>query len=71
MLVVHGDVDRYFPLEHPRAIHASARAAGLRADIWEERGLGHAESAVSPELVDRIGQWVRECVVDAAGSGLT
>ena len=71
VLVVHGDVDRYFPLEHPRAIHASARAAGLRADIWEERGLGHAESAVSPELVDRIGQWVRECVVDAAGSGLT
>lgn len=71
LLVVHGDVDRYFPLEHPRAIHSAAREAGLRADIWEESGLGHAESAVSPELVDRIGRWVRECVVDAAGSGLT
>jgi pimeloyl-ACP methyl ester carboxylesterase len=69
LLVVHGDMDRYFPLEHPRAIHASARRSGLRAEIWEEHGLGHAESAVSPELVDRIGRWVRECVVGAAGSG--
>ena len=24
LLVVHGDVDRYFPLEHPRAIHEAA-----------------------------------------------
>ena len=28
LLVVHGDVDRYFPLEHPRAIDEAARHLG-------------------------------------------
>jgi pimeloyl-ACP methyl ester carboxylesterase len=71
LLVVHGDVDRYFPLEHPRAIHESARRSGVRTDLWIERGFGHAESAVSTEVLDRLGAWARECVVDAAGSGST
>lgn len=71
LLVVHGDVDHYFPLEHPRAIHAAASRAGVRTDLWIERGFGHAESAVSTEVLDRIGAWARECVVDAAGSGST
>ena len=71
LLVVHGDVDRYFPLEHPRAIHDAAVRSGVRTDLWIERGFGHAESAVSTEVLDRIGGWARECVVDAAGSGTT
>jgi pimeloyl-ACP methyl ester carboxylesterase len=71
LLVVHGDVDHYFPLEHPRAIHETARRSGVRSDLWIERGFGHAESAVSTEVLDRIGAWARECVVGAAGSGST
>ena len=55
LLVVHGDVDHYFPLEHPRAIHESARRSGVRTDLWIERGFGHAESSVSTEVLDRIG----------------
>jgi pimeloyl-ACP methyl ester carboxylesterase len=71
LLVIHGDVDRYFPLEHPRAIHEAARRSGVRTDLWIERGFGHAESAVSTEILDRLGAWTRECVVDVAGSGST
>jgi pimeloyl-ACP methyl ester carboxylesterase len=71
LLVVHGDVDRYFPLEHPRAIHDAAVRAGVRADLWIEPGFGHAEAAVSLDTLDRIGRWARECDGHAAGSGST
>jgi pimeloyl-ACP methyl ester carboxylesterase len=62
LLVVHGDVDRYFPIEHPMAIQRSAEAAGVRTDVWLEHGFGHAENAVSTEMLDRIGGWARECL---------
>jgi pimeloyl-ACP methyl ester carboxylesterase len=71
LLVVHGDVDHYFPLEHPRAIHETARRSGVRTDLWIEPGFGHAESSVSTDVLDRIGAWARECVVGTAGSGST
>jgi pimeloyl-ACP methyl ester carboxylesterase len=61
LLVVHGDVDKYFPLEHARAIQRSAESSGVRTDLWVEAGFGHAESAVTPDLLDRIGNWAREC----------
>lgn len=67
LLVVHGDLDRYFPLEHPRAIHEAARRSGVRTDLWLVEGLGHAEAAISTEVLDRIGEWARECVVGAGG----
>lgn len=56
LLVVHGDSDPYFPLDHPRQIHA---AAGAPKDLWIEPGLGHAENAVGADLVDRIARWAR------------
>lgn len=68
LLVVHGDVDRYFPIEHARSLHAAALAAGAPTDLWIEGGLGHAEGAVGPELIDRIGTWARECASAADGS---
>ena len=68
LLVVHGDADHYFPLEHPRTINEAAVRAGVRTDLWIEPGFGHAESAVSLEILDRIGAWARECVVGATGS---
>ena len=53
LLVVHGDVDRYFPLEHPRAIHEAARRSGVRTDLWIEHGLrprrvGHLDGGPRP-----------------------
>ena len=68
LLVVHGDADRYFPLEHPRAIHTAAVRSGTRTDLWIETGFDHAESGVAPEVIDRIGAWARECVRPADGS---
>ncbi|HEX5493529.1 MAG TPA: alpha/beta fold hydrolase [Mycobacteriales bacterium] len=55
LLVVHGDRDAYFPLEHPRALIA---AAGPGAELWVEPGFGHAESGATPDLVDRIAGWL-------------
>jgi len=68
LLVVHGTHDTYFPLEHSRSIVAAARAgaaergAADRTQEWVEPGFAHAESGVTPELVDRIGRWCRDAV---------
>ncbi|MFJ6217246.1 alpha/beta hydrolase family protein [Streptomyces sp. NPDC092296] len=64
LLVVHGDRDAYFPLDHPRSLHAAARAAGGDAELWIEPGFGHAENAADEPLLDRIGarlaRWAAE-----------
>lgn len=67
LLVVHGDVDKYFPIEHPQAIQRSAVSSGVRADLWLEPGFGHAESAVTADILDRIGGWARECAARGEG----
>ncbi|MGY1683953.1 alpha/beta hydrolase family protein [Geodermatophilus sp. SYSU D00804] len=54
LLLVHGDRDAYFPLEHARAL---ARAAGPTATAWVVPGFGHAESALTAPLVERVGRW--------------
>ena len=55
LLLVHGDQDAYFPLEHFRAL---AQAAGPSATAWVVPGFGHAESGATGPLVERIGRWV-------------
>ncbi|MFE3515352.1 alpha/beta hydrolase [Streptomyces sp. NPDC059166] len=54
LLVVHGDRDPYFPLDHPRMLVEASRG---RADFWLERGMGHAENAADEELLTRIADW--------------
>ncbi|MDI3407421.1 alpha/beta hydrolase [Streptomyces cavernicola] len=54
LLIVHGDRDPYFPLDHPRML---ADAAGGAAELWLEPGMGHAENAAGEELLDRIARW--------------
>jgi pimeloyl-ACP methyl ester carboxylesterase len=58
LLIVHGDRDHYFPLRHVELLAAAAPTAQL----WVEEGMGHAETATTPELVDRIVDWVRGAV---------
>ncbi|MGA5703243.1 alpha/beta hydrolase family protein [Peterkaempfera bronchialis] len=55
LLVVHGDRDPYFPLDHPRSLHRAAQAAGVDSELWIEPGFGHAENAAGEPLLDRIG----------------
>jgi pimeloyl-ACP methyl ester carboxylesterase len=53
LLLVHGDADHYFPVEHPHALYD---AAGEPKELWLLEGFGHAENAATPELLDRIGR---------------
>ena len=74
LLVVHGDADAFFPVEHAEALVAAYAegAATLReaggppadAQLWIEPGLGHAEAAVSAELLARVVRWCRRAVQD-------
>ena len=52
---MHGDADRYFPLEHARWLVEAARGS---AELWVEPGFGHAEAAATPELIQRVAAWV-------------
>ncbi len=57
LLVVHGDVDHYFPLEHPEAITRAATNAGVDVTTWIEPGFAHAETSITPDALNRIAQW--------------
>ena len=74
LLIVHGDADHYFPLEHPEAVlrgaAQGARDRGLepRVDLWIEPGLAHAEAAVDAPLLERISDWA---ITVTADGGMT
>jgi len=55
LLIVHGDADHYFPVEHAERLYA---AAGEPKELWIEPGFGHAENAAAPELLTRIRDWI-------------
>ncbi|OKI39140.1 hydrolase [Saccharothrix sp. CB00851] len=55
LLIVHGEQDHYFDPAHAVALH---RAAGGGAELWLEPGVRHAESSMTPALVDRIATWL-------------
>lgn len=54
LLIVHGDADRFFPVEHAHQLYENAREP---RELWIEPGYGHAELAATPELIRRIGRW--------------
>lgn len=62
LLVVHGDADPYFGVEHARMLAAAAP----RSELWIEPGLGHAENAMTAQLLERIDGWVRRTVATSA-----
>lgn len=59
LLVVHGDSDHYFPVEHPEALFA---AANEPKELWLLEGFGHAENAATPELLERISAHLPDLV---------
>ncbi|MGY1837752.1 MULTISPECIES: alpha/beta hydrolase [unclassified Modestobacter] len=67
LLLVHGDRDEYFPLEHFRSL---AQAAGPAATVWVEPGMGHAENGVTAPLAARIGRWAVAVVADTSSRGV-
>jgi pimeloyl-ACP methyl ester carboxylesterase len=63
LLVVHGDVDHYFPVEHARVLEKAAQDSGnARAEVIVVPGFAHAESTVDPQTMDRIGKWAASAV---------
>lgn len=66
LLIVHGEQDGYFPVDHPRML---ADASDGHADLWLEPGMGHAENAADDELLARIGQWAAGATGAAAPAG--
>jgi pimeloyl-ACP methyl ester carboxylesterase len=66
-LVVHGDRDVYFPVEHAHQLFEAAREP---REIWIVPGFGHAESAASSALVDRIGSWVQQAARSPSAGSL-
>jgi pimeloyl-ACP methyl ester carboxylesterase len=54
LLLVHGEADHYFPGAHIDALADAAPGA----QVWREAGMGHAETATTPELLSRIADWV-------------
>jgi pimeloyl-ACP methyl ester carboxylesterase len=68
LLVVHGDRDHYFPVEHARSLVDAAADGARRRGVqdrtteWIEAGFAHAESASTVELVRRIGLWAHDAV---------
>jgi pimeloyl-ACP methyl ester carboxylesterase len=54
LLVVHGDVDHYFPLAHVEALAEAAPTA----EVWIEAEMAHAEMATTADLLTRIADWV-------------
>jgi fermentation-respiration switch protein FrsA (DUF1100 family) len=63
-LVVHGDSDPYFPVEHAHQLFEAAREP---KELWVVPGFGHAESGSDAALVDRIAAWVQQATLPRIG----
>jgi pimeloyl-ACP methyl ester carboxylesterase len=59
VLIVHGDQDDFFPVDHAQQLYAAARDP---KELWIIPGFGHAESGTQPDLLDRIGGWLLSAV---------
>lgn len=59
LLIVHGDNDEFFPVDHAERIYA---AASEPKELWIVPGFGHAERGTGPQLIGRIGRWMRTTV---------
>ncbi len=63
LLIVHGDQDEFFPVDHAEQLFAAAREP---KELWIIPGFGHAESGTTPALLDRIGGWLLAAIPVAA-----
>ena len=58
-LIVHGDQDEFFPVEHARQLYEAARDP---KELWVVPGFGHAERGMDKALIDRVGHWIHQAV---------
>ena len=63
LLIVHGDKDEFFPVDHAQQLF---QAANDPKELWIVPGFGHAEAGADAALLDRIGGWVHDAVAMTA-----
>jgi pimeloyl-ACP methyl ester carboxylesterase len=56
LLIVHGDKDEYFPVDHAEQLF---EAAHQPKELWIVPGFAHAETAAPATLIDRIAHWAQ------------
>ncbi|HEX3492882.1 MAG TPA: alpha/beta fold hydrolase [Streptosporangiaceae bacterium] len=59
LLIVHGDQDEFFPVDHAEQLYEAARDP---RELWIIPGFGHAESGIQLPVLDRIGTWLQAAV---------
>jgi pimeloyl-ACP methyl ester carboxylesterase len=66
VLIVHGDKDQFFPVDHAEQLF---EAAHQPKELWIVPGYGHAETAAPRELIDRIGRWGQTAAIPGGADG--
>lgn len=66
LLIVHGDKDEFFPVDHAEQLF---EAAHQPKELWIVPGYGHAETAAPRALIERIGQWGQTAALTAETAG--
>ncbi len=63
LLIIQGKHDDYFPKHHGDTLAERASAVeNSKSEYWFETEMGHAESATTEVLVDRIAAWIKKNV---------
>lgn len=63
LLIVQGKHDEYFPRHHGDTLAERAlEVEETKAEYWFEEDMGHAESATTEKLVDRLANWIKQNV---------
>ena len=58
LLIIQGEHDNYFPPEHGEKLYAAAQVPQHQAEYWFVSGMGHAENAITRDVVDQLKEWV-------------
>lgn len=59
LLIIQGKHDDYFPPHHGDHLHdVASKVPGSKSEYWFETEMGHAESATTEQLVDRVASWI-------------
>lgn len=63
LLIIQGRYDDYFPRHHGDHLdEVASKVPGSKSEYWFETEMGHAESATTEQLIDRIAAWINKQV---------
>ena len=68
LLIVHGDQDSFFPVEHATQLYVAANEPKRSGGSARVLGTPRSAAAADTALLDRIGGWVSAAVVAPAST---